>query len=74
MSQDGVIEGIEGLDEEDEIKIGTLNKGRITINSYHREKLDTEDGKNVAMWIDDEEENIIGMKIIDDEMVKAMLQ
>jgi len=74
MGKDKVIEGIEGLDQDDQVKIGTLNKGRININSDLREDLETEDGENIAMWIDDEEEQIIGMKIVDDDMLKAMLQ
>jgi len=74
MGKDKVTEGIEGLDQDDQVKIGTLNKGRININSDLREDLETEDGENIAMWIDDEEEQIIGMKIVDDDMLKAMLQ
>lgn len=74
MTDNSVIEGIEGLEEDKEVKIGTLNKGRVTINSEHRSQLDTEDGKNVAMWIDDKEEQVIGMKIINDKTIKEILQ
>ena len=68
------IEGIEGLTEEDDLKVGTLNKGRVTINSELRTKLDVEDGKNVAMWIENEEKNLMAMKIIDENLIKEMLQ
>lgn len=74
MTDAEVLEGIDALSEEDDVKVGTLNKGRITINSQFRKKLDTEDGANIVMWIDDNEEQIIGMKIINDELFKEMIQ
>lgn len=74
MTDKGILNGIEGLDEDDKVKPATVNKGRVTINSEHREKLDMKEGQNVLMWIDDKEEQTIGIKIIDEQLLKEMLQ